>query len=335
LPTPPLDPEAELDASIRVRKAFDLKSGRDYVRSVINDPSSVMSDLGILVTPQELPAVQKDFEPRSARVAYGLRHADEYGGLYNAGGHDVMFFTGHLAEHQAAINDLPGGAGTGVELCRYTEADLRSAQDDLVSKWPQLRTEGIQVWSAGLDTINNVVTVEAQSNRPDAESLLEAPYGGKVVAKVDPLPGPWSNNAGGAGWRLASDFEGGSGWAYRVDAATSEAQWSMVWDKLSPRVDRPAIDFEDEIAVVFGEAHGSSCPDIRFDDLVIDHTRNVVYAETSNPLGNIPCTADLSGAHVFVVAVARSALPPMPFTLQLADVPACCVDSGRITVGNN
>jgi hypothetical protein len=273
----------------------------------------------------------------SALIAYSLRHSDEFGGLYHdvATGHLVMLFTGHVDEHQSAIRLLPRGANVEVRECRHTEAELRAIQQEITDNFAQLRAEGIQIFEVSLDTINNVVAVQAQSNDPQAQAKLESPYDGKVIATVLPLPGAWSNNMAGDGWQLLAALERSSEWAFRVGAATSADEWSGLWQQLSPGMDPPAIDFASEIAVVFGEAHGSSCPDVRFDNLVIDQAQAVIHDEVSNPLGPIPCTADLSGAEVFVLAIARDALPPMPFTVQLKDVPACCLDTGRVTVGNN
>jgi hypothetical protein len=149
--------------------------------------------------------------------------------------------------------------------------------------------------------------------------VLEGPYGGKVTATVEPLPGPWSNNTSGEGWRLLSAVEAGAlgAWPFKVDAAVSSGELLNVWNELSPGTNPPYVDFATEIVAFFGEAHGSSCPDVRFDNVVIDNVGRVVYDEVSNPLGNIPCTLDLSGAHVFAVALMRAALPASPFTLRL------------------
>jgi hypothetical protein len=339
-PIPTASPESELSVAIRIRTELGLNADPDYVAQVQNDPTSVMSDLGILVTPDELRQLSSNQaapDDISALLAYAVRHSDEFGGLYRdvATGHFVMLFTGHVDDHQTAIRLLRRGAGVEVRECRYTEAALRAIQQEIADNFAELQAQGIQIFEVSLDTINNVVAVQAQSNDPAARSKLESPYDGKVIANVLPLPGAWSNNMKGDGWQLLAALERSAEWAYRVGVATSQDEWKGLWQQLSPGMDAPAIDFENEIAVVFGEAHGSSCPDVRFDNLVIDRAQAVVHDEVSNPLGPIPCTADLSGAQVFVLAVAREALPPMPFTVQLKDVPACCLDTGRVTVGNN
>lgn len=321
--------------AIRIREEFGLNSDPEWVRKVNDDPTSVMSDLGILVTPDELGELQANQgapDDYSALIAYGLRHADQFGGLYldNAAGHVVMLFTDDLDQHKAEIEKLPRGATVEVRQCTYTEAELRAIQDEIALN--HMNLDGIQLMSVSVDVIRNVVVVEGKSNDPEAGSRLAARYSGKLVADIVPLPGPWANNAGGQGWRLVAAVERNGSWAYSVHAATSSAEWSALWAQLSPGLDEPTLDFENEIAVVFGEGIGSSCREVRLDDVVIDIAQARVSSRMSDPLAPRICTADLAGAAVFVVAVARAALPRTPFTLQLHDPLACCEDTGRIMV---
>jgi hypothetical protein len=62
-----------------------MRSDRDWVEQVQQDPASVLSNLGILVTPKELAQLQRQqasLDDYSALIAYGIRHADQFGGLY-------------------------------------------------------------------------------------------------------------------------------------------------------------------------------------------------------------------------------------------------------------
>lgn len=340
-PTPTVAPTTEDEAialAIRVREALGLRSDIEWVRMVQSDPSSVMSNLGILVTPEELAeitanqAVPDDY---SALVAYGIRHADQFGGMFidNAIGHPVMLFTADLERHAAAIAELPRGATVDVRQCTYTEAELVAIQEGI--DFNELRAQGIELLSISVDVMHNVVVLEGKSNDPTAKTRLEERYGGRLVANIVPLPGPWANLPAGDGWRLVSAVERDSNWAYTVRAATTQEHWSALWTEMSPGLPEPPIDFATDIAAIFGEATGGpgNCSERRLDDVVIDVPRELVYARISDPLAPRGCDDMLGGASIFVVALARAALPPMPFTLQLRDPLQCCEDTGRITVG--
>jgi hypothetical protein len=83
------------------------------------------------------------------------------------------------------------------------------------------------------------------------------------------------------------------------------------------------VDFVDHIVVWFAEPHGSSCPERRLDDVVVDSDAAVVYPLLVDPEANMACTSDLAGAWQFLVALERSRLPAGPFHVQLgpADPP--------------
>lgn len=66
--------------------------------------------------------------------------------------------------------------------------------------------------------------------------------------------------------------------------------------------------------------------EVRLDDVVI--TEEAVFSEISDPLSPRACTSDLVGAAVFVVAVARDALPSDGFTLRLSERSTTCTDCG-------
>jgi hypothetical protein len=76
-----------------------------------------------------------------------------------------------------------------------------------------------------------------------------------------------------------------------------------------------------DVVVSFAHGIGSSCPELRLDDVVIDGSE--VYSVASDPIVDAfgsprACTADLVGAVTFVVAIDRAALPEA-FTLWLSD----------------
>lgn len=252
----------------------------------------------------------------AALQAYGTEHADEFGGLYvddQSQGSFVMLFTDHLDEHAAALAEIwPRVTVRGV---RFSEAELTEVLERL--DLAAMAGDGIEPLSAGLDTINNRVTLDLKSDDPTLELRLELEYGGRVEVTVHPLPGEWSNVTEGDGWRLLAAGEAGPDEAYTVRAATDESGWDELWSVLGLDAERPEVDLASEVMVSFAHGIGSGCRELRLDDVVIDG--GVVFSVTSDPLAPRGCNADLAGAATFVVAIERDAVPADGFTLQLAE----------------
>jgi hypothetical protein len=250
----------------------------------------------------------------AALQAYGAEHADEFGGLWvddQSRGSFVMLFTDHLDAHAAALAEI--WPRVTVRRARYSEAALMAVLESIDLQ--SMADDGIEPLSAGLDTMNNRVTLALKSDDPTLEARLELQYGGMVEVTVHPLPGDWSNVAEGEGWRLLVAGEAGGGEAYTVRAATDEAGWDEMWTAIGLGAERPLVAFEREVVVSFAHGIGSSCPELRLDGVEIHGA--VVFSRTSDPLAPRGCTADLVGAAVFVVAIERDALPEGGFTLQL------------------
>jgi hypothetical protein len=135
----------------------------------------------------------------------------------------------------------------------------------------------------------------------------------------------------GHGWRLLAD-EQGAGQPYRTGIATDQASYGRLWDAIGLTGDRPRVDFESELVVWFGAVFGSSCPNLRLDDVVVDRERSLVHAEIV--LVGVPaaCTAD-ANPHAYVIALARARLPSGPFAIQLgAEGPPAGVPEERTLV---
>lgn len=119
----------------------------------------------------------------------------------------------------------------------------------------------------------------------------------------------------GTGWRLLGEQDR-TGEAYRTGVATTDAQLAALWTESALPGAAPAVDWQTEIAVWFGDVHGTTCP-IRLDAVAVDGT--TLHATTVIP-GSGPahsCTADAI-PHSYVVALQRSLLPDEGFTVQLA-----------------
>jgi hypothetical protein len=200
-----------------------------------------------------------------------------------------------------------------VRGARFSEAALTDLLESLDVEG--MAGEGIDFVSAGLDTMNNRVTLDVKSDDRSLEARLEEQYAGMVDVTVFPVPGAWSNAATGDSWRLVAAGQGSGAEAYTVRAATHTAEWTEMWAAIGLEGAAPAVAFDDEVVVSFGHGIGSSCPELRLDAVEVDGDR--VFSRTSDPLSPRACTADLVGAAVFVVAIERGALPDDGFTLQL------------------
>ncbi len=95
----------------------------------------------------------------------------------------------------------------------------------------------------------------------------------------------------------------------------------------------PPVDFTDEIVIWFGAVFGSSCPDLRLDDVVVDADRAIVHADIVLADPPAACTSD-ANPYAFVVALARTRLPRGSFAIQLdADGPPAGAPEERTLVG--
>ena len=334
-PTLRTDVPAELADAIQLREAFGLRADPEYVAQVAEDPAATTAELGIPLLPAEAAEIRRRFAAQDrmgALTAYGAEHRDQFGGLYidqQAGGTVVLLFTGDIAQHQRAVAALaPAGVRTVVRQVRHTEAELEALQQQLTREMDALQPRGVEFITSWTDVERNIVQLEAKSNDPTLEATLEAAHPGMVDVVIHPLPGPWRNAEAGEGWRLVTFGETDNGEAYNVRAAVDAASWETMWGEVGLGDAAPDIDWDSEVAVSFAYGIGSSCREIRLDDVVIDRTERLVHSVTSDPLAPRACTADLVAAHVFIVALDRSALPTSPFTVQLQEQTATCPDCG-------
>ena len=133
----------------------------------------------------------------------------------------------------------------------------------------------------------------------------------------------WHDRSAGEGWRLlAKETVRGPDRAYVVNAATDLDGYRDLWRDIGFIGTRPDADMDTDVVVSFAHGIGSSCPELRLDDVVIDGSE--VYSVASDPIVDAfgsprACTADLVGVVTFVVAIDRAALPEDGFTLWLTD----------------
>jgi hypothetical protein len=180
-----------------------------------------------------------------------------------------------------------------------------------------------------------IVRAEIYFLKPDLVEALNAQFAGQPVCidGVDPglapIEGP--QQPSGNVWRLLAD-EDQTGDSYRTAVAYDDASYADLWAAAGISGAPRAVDFQSEIVIWFGAVHGSSCPRMRLDDVVVEPDRPLVHAQITH-LDFGVCTMDAI-PHAYVVALARSQLPSGPFAIQLGeDDPPAGVPEERTVVG--
>jgi hypothetical protein len=322
------DPLGEVDSDLRtaieLREDLGLRSDEAWVRQVAANPDADSDLIGIPLTPAESRELEERFarsEDAAAMAgAYGREHPDTFAGLYvdqEHAGRIVVRFTADHERHQAALDALWGEPGViVVEAAHFTEAALQDIQHAIADARKDLERQGIVLIEVGSGGFENVVEVVVKSDNPGAEDVIKA-FGpaGAVAVEVFPADKPWSNPAGGPGWRFLGSFR--TDHPYEVGVALTRAQFTQQLERFGIDAPSPSWDPSTEIVAFFSDGLGSSCPEVRIDAVTFDVDDALVYPTMSDPLAPRACTADLAGGQTFVIALARDSLPGRQFTLIL------------------
>ena len=222
-------------------------------------------------------------------------------------------FTGDVAARQAELEtEFPGIGVVAVEV----PTSLKEL-NALHRRAGRLLTDaGVPYGGSGTYLANWVVGLDVNAADQRLESAM-APVAGERICLNDtgvPAPEGLQPQAGG-GWRLLG--EGLVGETYRTGIATTDQQYSALWQQSGLKSSPPPVEFATEVVVWFGAVYGSSCP-IRLDDVAFDTGQDpaLVHAVTVVPGGTGTCTMD-ANPHAYVVAVERDRLPAGAFAIQL------------------
>jgi hypothetical protein len=223
-------------------------------------------------------------------------------------------FTDDVADRQAEIEELFPGEGVVAVHLDWTEADLSDLERRVSAELGGV----VELLGTSVDPLRGYVNVvipvldadslQAITDRfPDERICVEG------LEPEDVVP-PGTQPATGDGWRLLYE-EGEVGDVYRVGIAWDNESVSELTGGISGLGDIDLdVDFDNEIVVWFGAVHGSSCPNLRLDDVVVDG--DSVYAEIVNTDNALACTDDAI-PQTYLVGVERSRLPMPPFYLSL------------------
>jgi hypothetical protein len=242
----------------------------------------------------------------------------------------TVAFSENADDRQADVEAMFPDAGVVVVGVDWTMDELSALQESIPGRF-----EPGFVQTTGISVTQGVVTVGIGPLTAERIALATDELAGEPVCLegIDPelVPEPGPQPQAGDGWRLLADEK--TGHAYRTMIATDRADFEALWREAGISEPVPGFDFEDEIVIWFGAVYGSSCPNLRMDDVVIDD--GVVYPEIVLVDAPMACTDD-ANPHAYVVAVERSALPSEGFVVQLQaeQPPPGVVDQQTIVLGD-
>lgn len=181
------------------RAEFGLNSALSYITAVhAGSQGNTVSAFGVLLTPSE--AQDLDFRQKVAEsakppvlvnghpekpspfYAYISAHTDEFAGEYidqlNHGTVTVLF-TGHLAQHAAALASLfPYPGYLRVAGARYTYAQLDRWAQDIANRTMELRSKGVPLVTSGPDVRANAIAVGFSVADAASEAEMRAEFPG-------------------------------------------------------------------------------------------------------------------------------------------------------------
>ena len=200
---------------------------------------------------------------------------------------------------------------------KHTTRELRELQDRLGEQLSEIADS----YSVGVDVTSNITDAFVPYVTDEVVAWLEEQFPGEPFC-IDgrdpserPVAGP--QPTGGDGWSLVGyEHQDARFKSYRTGVATGARQLERLWKRSGLEGAVPDVDFDRNVALWFAIGHGSTCPNLRLDDVVVDVDESVVYPLIVNLDEGIGCTDDLTGAYQFMLTLERDELPPGPFAVQ-------------------
>ncbi|HSJ28304.1 MAG TPA: hypothetical protein VLB67_08835 [Acidimicrobiia bacterium] len=228
----------------------------------------------------------------------------------------TVAFSQDAEQRRADVAELFADDGVVVVEVDWTMEELLELQASIVGRFD----EGF-IQSTGVYEDRGVVGVGIGPLTEERLAIVEEQLAGEPVCieGYDPalVPEPGPQPEAGDGWRLLADEK--TGFAYRTGFASDRADLEALWQMAGISSPVPEVDFDSEVVIWFGAVYGSSCPNLRMDDVVVGG--DVVYPVIVDLDGPGPCTDD-ANPHAYVVAMERAVLPPDGFVIRLqADDP--------------
>lgn len=242
----------------------------------------------------------------------------------------TLAFSSDAEARQAELAELFPDVGVVAVEVPWSIAELEELQRRIGDELGPLF--GPSSW---ISVTQGVVGIGVGVLKPERLAAIQERFAGEPICieGADPasVPAEGPQPRQGDGWRLLAD-ERGAGQPYRTGIASDRASYAQLWADIGLAGVPPAVDFASEVVIWFGAVFGSSCPNIRLDDVLVDEQRDLVHAEIVLVGAPSACTGD-ANPHAYVVALDRGKLPSGPFAIQLgADDPPAGVPEERTLV---
>ncbi|MDH3190841.1 MAG: hypothetical protein OEM39_09440, partial [Acidimicrobiia bacterium] len=200
----------------------------------------------------------------------------------------TVAFTGDVGAVQQDLLEVFPGVGVVAVEVETSEADLQSLQTRLHGELVRLDID----FGSGTYENKGVVGLDVSRMTPELEAVLEGFAGEPLCVNVPDqslLPELGPQPSVGDGWRLLAD-EAMVGEPYRTGIAFDAESLAALWLTIGLNQTIPDVDFESEVVIWFGAVYGSSCPNLRLDDVVVDGA--TIYALIVLPDNPLACTDD-------------------------------------------
>jgi hypothetical protein len=228
----------------------------------------------------------------------------------------TVAFTEDADQRQADLERLFPAVGAVAVPAEHSRRELNK----LRRRVQREMTDHLDGYSLSTNTIANVVELGVGILTDEVAADLESRFACDPLcisgADTSDFPAPGPQPSSGDGWVMLG-WEQGTGPAHHVGIASDQAAYEALWKETGLSDLAPDVDFVNDVVVWFAVGHGSSCPDLRMDEVIVDTERAQVYPFVVMPGAPMTCTADLAGAYQFVAALQRSALPAGSFEIGL------------------
>lgn len=220
----------------------------------------------------------------------------------------VGFVDGDIGAHQRTLESEFPGVGVVAVRLEHTVDSLREAAERIDEQLPE------DMHAKNIDELRGYVTVYVGLMTQDRLAVVEEIAGEEPVC-VDgidstAMPDQGPQQVSGDGWLFLGVVD--QGFDENPLPITDQGALESVWDVLQVEGQAPAVDYHNQVAVVFQIGYSGSCPDTRFDGVIVEADRLMpVIAHTTVAQA---CTSDYN-PRTYLVAVDREALPEPPFYL--------------------
>lgn len=223
-------------------------------------------------------------------------------------------FTGDVAPRQAEIEEMFPGDGVVAVHIDWSESDLVDLEHRVSAELSGV----VELLGTSVDPLRGYVNIVIPVLEDERLEAIRQRFPGERICvegrePEDVVP-PGPQPEAGEGWRLLYE-EDEAGDVYRVGIAWDVESLAALTGDIPGLGDIDIdVDFDREIVIWFGAVHGSSCPNLRLDDVVV--AGDLVHAVIVNTDNALACTDD-AVPHTYLVGVDRSRLPAPLFYVSL------------------